>query len=427
MPSIGAPFDWRLKARVVIPSLGAEERLEAVLEAMSRQTYPNELTSVVVVDDGSEPPLCPTVPHGLAVTVERPWSPNRGIAAAKAFGAALEGDVDVVVFIDSDMLAESQWLEAHMRWHHVRPAAVVVGFRRHVERLDMTPEEVRKADAVRSLFRGAPFFEPAWFEDGWKASEDGTIHADTIWRLMSGGNLSASIAVYQDAGGFDPKYWNAWGGEDNDLAHRLYTSGAVIVPDRAAMAWHLGHGTSHSELAEQRRERSRRRLALRVPTDLLPRPLSLLTEVPRVALQVQVKDHDGVETIQIVDQLLADFGNDIGLEIRVPEHHPDREFLELLTAPDPRTIIAVDDDESPTSWRYSIVRGWIHARNWSPGTIHRAAGSLGEGAYASLDLLSDGELVGQLSLSRVERLRSAELRAATAAAHRVSSVREWEL
>ena len=51
--------DWvpRLTASVVIPARGAQHRLDLTLAALAAQTYPASLTEVIVVDDGSSPPL----------------------------------------------------------------------------------------------------------------------------------------------------------------------------------------------------------------------------------------------------------------------------------------------------------------------------------------------------------------------------------
>ncbi|MEU8267719.1 glycosyltransferase, partial [Sphaerisporangium sp. NPDC049002] len=46
-----------LPVSVVIPAHGGQRRLDLTLAALAAQTYPSGLMEVVVVDDGSEPPL----------------------------------------------------------------------------------------------------------------------------------------------------------------------------------------------------------------------------------------------------------------------------------------------------------------------------------------------------------------------------------
>ncbi len=47
----------RLPVSVVVPAHGGQRILDLALASLSAQTYPAHLTEVVVVDDGSLPPL----------------------------------------------------------------------------------------------------------------------------------------------------------------------------------------------------------------------------------------------------------------------------------------------------------------------------------------------------------------------------------
>lgn len=420
VPAIGEQFTWSLTARVVIPCNGNTERLESVLAALAAQTYPSRLTSVVVVDDASEPPLCPLTPETLNVRVVRPWQKGAGVAAARA--AAPLDDADVAVFIDADMLPESHWLEAHMRWHHVRDSAVVVGFRRHVARTMVDAAEVAASDRIASLFSGEEYLEPEWFEAGWRSNEDGLARAQDLWRLASGGNLSVNTELYRRSGGIDAGYWSEWGGEDNEFAYRLYVHGGLIIPERAALAWHLGLGTSSADAAARQRERSRLRLASRVPSARLPRLRNIIPETPRVMLQVRFGAESAVDVVHLVDGLLGELGVEVAVELLCDEDHPDREFLGILLENDSRVTLRTAAEASPPGWQHAHVTGWIASTGWTPAAVAQLVATIEDGETGFIDVIDDGELVGQVWLTRLEnRSDGVNRRCVT----RISALGEW--
>jgi glycosyltransferase involved in cell wall biosynthesis len=220
-PDIGT---WRpaLTVSVVIPARDCPEELERTLASLARQTYPTELTEVVVADDGSDPPLrppaCPPgAPQARVVRVEDGW--GRG-AAREAGRLAAAGDV--VHWLDSDMILAEDHLEAHMRWHHLVDHAVVIGDTRFV---DAPGEEgVQPAYTRRTL-------------DSTRMLRDA---GSSAYLLHTGASTSARAGLLRAAGGVDTSLNMA---EDTELGYRLAQAGAVFIPDRAARAWHVGPST----------------------------------------------------------------------------------------------------------------------------------------------------------------------------------------
>ncbi|WP_035698368.1 glycosyltransferase, partial [Glycomyces tenuis] len=98
--------DWRasLTVSVVIPAYGGQEKLDLTLAALAAQTYPGELTEIVVVDDNSSPPL--RLPElrpehtRLVVTTGESW----GSAHAVNTGVA-HAEGQVILRLDADMVA----------------------------------------------------------------------------------------------------------------------------------------------------------------------------------------------------------------------------------------------------------------------------------------------------------------------------------
>jgi GT2 family glycosyltransferase len=392
------PEIWRLRMSVVIPAHGRLEQLEVLLEALTQQTYPSELTEVLVVDDGSDPPLDPTLPDGLDVTVLRQERDGFGLARARNLGA-FSSTGDVVVFLDADMIPETTWLQAHARPHHHHTPLAGIGPRTHVSRLEISLNEIQSGTPIQDLLADSDPQRPQWILDRWETTNDGRV-GDDIWWGMSGGNFSVDRSLFVDVGGYDEAGFKEWGGEDNDLGYRIYVSGAFVVPIHQAMAWHLGPATNDSSDIEERRRRIRIRLASRVPFDALPRAAGVTFPVPDIAVnlgRVPTFEHG----VKLVSQILSDAGD---LVVRVRAESADSVDLDLLTdyfRSEPRAIIGVPAgsmDFAPISVR------WMNDP-WPAGLCSRLHASVGEGRSGVVRIV--GEL-GTSSAWYTRLLRQAE-------------------
>lgn len=117
----------RMELSIIVPSRNGHDRLPKTLEALADCFPPAGGFEVIVIDDGSMPPLA--VPHGepqrICTTVVR-LSPNRGRASACNAGLrAARGRV--VLILDDDMSLHSDALVKHVAAHPASapPCAVV--------------------------------------------------------------------------------------------------------------------------------------------------------------------------------------------------------------------------------------------------------------------------------------------------------------
>ncbi len=113
-------------ASVLIPSLGRPQMLERCLEALGRQTCPP--TEVLVVwqgDDVATRDAAQRVAQRLSVPVRVLHSAEKGVVAAE--NVALEASRgEVVLLIDDDAFAPTDWVERHLR-HYADPTVGAVG------------------------------------------------------------------------------------------------------------------------------------------------------------------------------------------------------------------------------------------------------------------------------------------------------------
>ncbi|RVX47837.1 GT2 family glycosyltransferase [Nonomuraea polychroma] len=221
-------FTPELTVSVVIPAYGGQDKLDLVLAALARQTYPTELTEVIVVDNGSTPPL--RLPADRPARTRLIVCTEPGRAAARNAGlAAATGDV--IHWLDSDVVLTPGAIEAHMRWHHAAPYLVVTGYIR------FTSAEVpaRLPGDLEKHFEPA---EPhAWIVDLVERTNGLTDNPQRPFSLHVGGATSVNARLVAAAGPMDEELIL---GQDTEMGYRLSQAGAVFVPEPAARAYHLG-------------------------------------------------------------------------------------------------------------------------------------------------------------------------------------------
>ena len=208
---------------VVIPYYERSHELNVTLAGLERQTYPRDLFEVVVVDDGSDPPLVmPETPLNLRVEYQEDL--GFGLARARNTGArAATGDI--ILFLDCDMIPEEQWLAAHARWHHAASDVLTMGFRFHVEAEGLGAADVRRRPGtLAELFDGREVTRPEWIEVHLARTGELTSDDDDLFRVVTGGNFGISRAFFETVGGFDETF-TQWGAEDREFAYRAYTLG----------------------------------------------------------------------------------------------------------------------------------------------------------------------------------------------------------
>ncbi len=336
-------FEPLLPVTVVVPYYEAPEALALTLAGLERQTYPLDLFEVVVVDDGSEPPLDVAAldlpaPSPLSLRVVHQEDLGFGLARARNNGArAAQGDV--LVFLDCDMVPEADWLAAHVRWHHAANDLLTLGFRHHVDVAGIDAAAVRdRPDSLAALFAGRPVQRPEWIERRMEATDDLASDADDVFRAVTGGNFAVSKDFFTAAGCFDESF-TQWGSEDVEFGWRAYAFGAVLVPERSALCWHQGEGAVLSEdetisLAQQRDKLSHLIPDRRLRTS----PPGRSYTIPQFVVTVEPGHADEDEVLDTVEQVLASNAHDlvVWVDERPGEHF---ERLGRLLGPDPRVSV----------------------------------------------------------------------------------------
>jgi glycosyltransferase involved in cell wall biosynthesis len=163
---------------VVVPTLDHPDELRATLRSIIAQQH--DAFDVVVVDDGSAPPLEPIVQEIRDLGprcggVDYLWQSNAGPSAARNQGAA-RGAGEYLVFLDTGDRAEPDWL--------ARLGAVLGAYRSEAGSCGVTMQRADGTTAVRLPRRLGPLF-------------------GSMFALPQPGCLAIRRDVFHAVGGFD--------------------------------------------------------------------------------------------------------------------------------------------------------------------------------------------------------------------------------
>jgi glycosyltransferase involved in cell wall biosynthesis len=107
---------------VVIPTYERPASLTRCMASLSRQEFPRELFEVIVVDDGSNPPVKGELATNIDVVLLR--RSHQGVAAARAAGiAGARGQI--LAFLDDDCTIPPDYLAVIERTFRSRPETLV--------------------------------------------------------------------------------------------------------------------------------------------------------------------------------------------------------------------------------------------------------------------------------------------------------------
>lgn len=299
--------EWvpHMHVSVVIPAFGGRHKLDLTLASLAAQSYPPSLMEVVVVDDGSDPPL--RLPALRPERTRLVRAPQDGWGRAHAVHTgALASDADALVFLDADMLFFRDHVEAHMRWQHTADDLAVTGHLRFVEDTSdrLVPHEV--FDAIASgtpeVLTDDPGEELPWLREAYDATRNLRSAGNSVYSYFIGGTGSVRRDFYLSCGGMDPDLVL---GEDTHLGFRLAQGGAVFVPETESSSLHLGRPQMEDRKEDGARFR-RPFVGNRLPlSPAVRRSPGRQWQVPLVDVVVDVGEDPFDGTAATVDSLLA--------------------------------------------------------------------------------------------------------------------------
>ncbi len=414
--------DWRIlnptqigegkftdRVTVILPCYMGQQELTLTFAGLSRQTYPHNLIEVIVVDDGSDPPikLPSKLPFETSVVVQE--RDGFGLARARNLGAE-NAKGEILIFLDCDMIPEPQLVEAHSRWHHENEFGLTLGFRNHADFSGISPEDLIKANEFEGLLSGRKVTTPQWIEFHMGRTKNLTSDDSDLFRIATGGNLGIRKSFFETTGGFDSSF-RQWGGEDIEFGFRAFNMGAVLIPERLAKAWHQGEGASPDPEEEASLEQQRNRLShLIAEKTFRDSSAGRSFEVPMLAVAINADRQTLNEIASQVNSALSSTFHDLVVCVKISGSHPDRINLERQYGPDPRVVVAEDVSERMSRASFQLETPPQFCFN--TGDIQYLMNSIEKYGLLKVDLGSQGKicLIRTRALKRSEQIGLVDLR-----------------
>jgi GT2 family glycosyltransferase len=217
------------RVSVIVPNYNRSDTVEQMLLALAEQTEPPETFEVILVDDGSTDGSASIIKNvSVPYTLRLSRQQNRGAAAARNHGAKL-ARADLLVFLDSDMIATPGLLAQYLAASASHRQAVIIG-RQHPWR-----------EAFRSPFDRITRLE--------KFRDLGTKRIDVVFYHVVSSNMAIRRQHFESLGGFDKSLGIGVqpACEDTDLGYRATKEGLDLVYWPEALAYH-----NHPRTFEQR-------------------------------------------------------------------------------------------------------------------------------------------------------------------------------
>ena len=407
--------------------------LERTLAALEGQTYPRDRFEVVLVDDGSDPPLRPPggTPFPLRL-VRRERRGGFGLARARNAGAEAARH-DLLLFLDCDLLVEAWWIAAHARWHHRVSDVVTVGRYADVSPEGLDPDRIRnRPGPVADLFAGQrPRPRPG--AEHLLRTNDLTSRADDPFRALLGGNFGVGRKFYRSVGGHDESF-RRWGMEEIEFGYRAHTRGALFAPVPEAFAFHQGTADRRREQENERSLRLQRTKCahLIAHREFRGRPSGRLFSVPRLVVNLPCGEDDdpaddGDSLAGAVTAILSDRMRDLVVRVEGAGEHAGADagadrgdraaLLREMFDPDPRVRFAAGAsalDDFPASPFHLEIPPAVRRRGFRKDLAHRLFRRLGDAVTVTAEAGGPGGGAA-VSLTRAWALHRARRAGGTAA------------
>lgn len=148
---------------VIVPVYNDREGILRCVSALRAQTYPAAQYEVIVVDNGSTPPLrLPEFDEALPKVI-RAYEARPGSYAARNCGIGLSSG-DVVAFTDADCAPDPDWIEKGVEALSAQQADLIAG------RIEVTGDTPEPAGAVEMYSRLFGFSQEETARKGWAAT-----------------------------------------------------------------------------------------------------------------------------------------------------------------------------------------------------------------------------------------------------------------
>ncbi|MBO8130393.1 MAG: glycosyltransferase [Candidatus Marinimicrobia bacterium] len=185
---------------IIVPCYNSKKTIKECVSSIVSQDYPEDSFEILIIDDGSNDgtrDILKEIGRGKNIKLFF-HAENRGLAAARNTGIG-NANGEILLFVDSDMILSERFLQKVNNLFARDDIIGVIGKRisHHTVKMDKYQRYRNEYKRIKNWSKPIPFY----------------------YFLF---NLTAvRKEVIEEVGYFNETY-KIWGGEDNDLAYRIY-------------------------------------------------------------------------------------------------------------------------------------------------------------------------------------------------------------
>ncbi len=267
-------------ASIIIPTYNACERLKLNLFSLNLQNCPRNQFEVIVIENGSTDESRSLLKSFnanfdlstifLDKNMGRSYARNLGIIKAKG---------DLLIFHDSDMIADTGFAWSHIQYHERTPGAVICGpgWRRIYTYYYKAFKKKTRENFLRQKHLYKIQKKDYYLADKYQLLNESDIEKSSIlhysflleieekklsnilerygselsgycfpWRFFMTNNCSVEKDAVLRAGMFDESFIG-WGCEDLDLGYRLFQKGYRFVRENKVVSLHQEHPINYAD------------------------------------------------------------------------------------------------------------------------------------------------------------------------------------
>lgn len=253
---------------IIIPVYNSLKTILITLESLNQQNL-NDTEyghmEVIIVDDGSTDGV-ESILRDKSYKYKLVYAKqnNKGAASARNLGAETS-DSEILIFIDSDVILQDNFIKEHAIRNQILDNACFVGFREHISPDTNNLFEFVKnknTPVITTDVRFTRFFTKDWKRQHRTCSsnesreikiieetcyfknfgEDQVLGAWDLPSMVQTFSLSLRRSTFIKAGGFCLEF-SGWGMEDTYFGACLIASGNFIIPVLSTGVFHIEHGS----------------------------------------------------------------------------------------------------------------------------------------------------------------------------------------
>ncbi|WP_294349875.1 glycosyltransferase [uncultured Clostridium sp.] len=272
----------KFSVSIVIPTLNRLNYLKNCISSLENQSYPKELTQIIVVDNGSTDGTREWVlnkSNNLNIKYKNVEKINNFEAAKLRNIGIKEADGEILVFIDSDIVVGKDFIKNHVLYYDdERDRKCVIGSVIYLK--DNKNHQINLENLESEKERLFDYIDP--LESDLLYANENLSNHPIPWMICHSGNISTTKFCIEKYGDFD-EWHQRWSIEDIDFGYSLYKNGVKMFFSASSYGLHQYHKTEEKNEKVDSIKEGYKHLIYKNPKDSL---LKKVVDIQRSELEL---------------------------------------------------------------------------------------------------------------------------------------------